>query len=125
MDPISKFARTLAVLRKNSPSRKATGSPAQPDHAAIGAGQPPPEATAQRLRADIAKRLRAIDRDDPNRQHAAVRVFIERVLLHELGSELQRSPKFHGIVDDVQRAMQSDEGVKAELQELITELGSA
>lgn len=127
-DPISRLSRTLSALRlgtkvrssgtasqagnKNAPT-KADATSAQIQQRQVGAEQ---------LRADIARRIRAIDPRDPNRSGTAVRIFIERVLLHELGSQLERSAQFHAIVAEVHRAMELDEEIKRELQSLLVVL---
>lgn len=128
-DPISRLSRTLSALRlgNKEPSR-GTASQARNKNAptktdATAAQVQQQQASAQQLRADIARRIRAIDPRDHNRSGTAVRIFIERVLLHELGGQLERSPQFHCIVADVQRAMEGDEWIKQELQSLLVELG--
>lgn len=121
MNPISKLTRTLSVLRQDGKPRTGAAT-AQSQRRGSANAPAAPEASAQQLRTEIAKRLRAIARDDPNRRNASIRVFVERVLVHELGSQLQSSPKFPGLVADVQQAMESDDGVKAELEALLLEL---
>lgn len=121
MDPISRLSRTLAVLRETGKPRADT---AQAKSSGSGAARKltKPEIAAQGLRAEIVGRMHMIAPDDPSRRQASIRIFVERVLVHELGSQLQRSPRFQGIVADVQQAMESDEGVRAELEGLISEL---
>ena len=123
-DPISRLSRTLAVLRQGGKTR--------PERASARTGGTKAASTeierqaqgdrANDLRADIVSRLRAIDPQDPNRRGTAVRIFVERVLLHELGGQLERSPQFHSIVADVQKAMEEDEDMRGELQALVEEL---
>lgn len=55
-----------------------------------------------------AERLRAIAADDPQREQKALRVFLESVLLAELGSELVSDPAFGAMVDHVVRQLQAD-----------------
>ena len=61
--------------------------------------QVPPAAT---------RRIAAIARDAPNRRQQAVRIFLESVLLRELGETLVHDPAFPGLVDEVQRQLQED-----------------
>ena len=123
-DPISRLSRTLAVLRQGGKTRtdSASAHSSGKKAAATGTNRQAHGDKAHDLRADIAICLRAIDPQDPNRRGTAVRIFIERVLLHELGGQLERSPQFHSIVGDVQKAMEEDEDVRRELQALVGKL---
>jgi hypothetical protein len=63
---------------------------------------------AASLGAVIARRVQAIDPDDPDRRRKAFRVFLESVLLVELGEALINDPGFYQLVDQVQTRMQTD-----------------
>jgi len=63
---------------------------------------------AERLDSLISRRIKQIDDDDPQRGHKAFRVFLESVLLAELGEQLINDPKFYQLIDDVQSTMKSD-----------------
>lgn len=127
-DPISRLSRTLSALRLGTKARSTgTASQAGNKNPSTKADETEPQiqpqrAGAEQLRADIARRIRAINPRDPNRSRTAARIFIERVLLHELGSQLERSPQFHAIVEDVQRAIEGDEQINKELRLLIAGL---
>lgn len=56
----------------------------------------------------VAQRIRAIPRDDPERERKAFRLFLETVLLSELGAALVNDPQFAVMVDHVQAQMESD-----------------
>ena len=56
----------------------------------------------------IELRVAHIAPDDPQRGRKAFRVFLESVLLQELGGQLNVDPKFHQLVDDVQRVLEQD-----------------
>ena len=61
------------------------------------------------LAAIVASRVAAIDPDDPGRRRKAFRVFLESVLLAELGGDtLINDPGFYRLVDDVQLRMEAD-----------------
>ena len=61
------------------------------------------------LAALVARRVRAIDPDDPGRRRQAFRVFLESVLLAEFGeAQLINDPGFYRLVDDVQLQMEAD-----------------
>jgi hypothetical protein len=120
MDPISKLAKTIGVVRRSAAEsrtlgtgRKPEGNPAQ----SSATGRTP----TQRLRADVARRLRSIGSSTDQRSEAA-RVIIEQVLLNEFGPQALTSERFAHTVSSVRRVMESDPGVKAELDSLIGEL---
>jgi hypothetical protein len=56
----------------------------------------------------IAQRVLVIDPDDPQRERKAFRIFLESVLLAELGDELINDPAFYQMVEDVQLQMEGD-----------------
>lgn len=60
-----------------------------------------------------AGRIQALARDDPDRRNKALRIFLESVLLQELGAGLVHDPAFPGMVDAVQSQMQADSQMAA------------
>lgn len=62
----------------------------------------------QRMGSLISQRVNALDPDDPRRGQKAFRIFLESVLLAELGETLINDPAFYQMVDDVQQAMEQD-----------------
>ncbi len=56
----------------------------------------------------VARRVQAIDPDDPQRHRKAFRVFLESVLLAEFGDNLINDAGFHQLVEDVHSQMESD-----------------
>lgn len=62
----------------------------------------------QRMSKLIGERVKALDPDDPKRGRKAFRIFLESVLLAELGDALINDPGFYQMVDDVQQAMEQD-----------------
>ena len=56
----------------------------------------------------VARRLQAIDAADPERRDKAFTVFLESVLLAELGEHLLNDPAFYQLVDRVRAQMQAD-----------------
>jgi hypothetical protein len=65
-------------------------------------------AAAAPLAVVVARRVRAIAADDPERRAKAVRVFLESVLLAELGEALIHDPAFYQLVERVHAEMASD-----------------
>ncbi len=68
-----------------------------------GSAAPTPD-----LAALVAQRVRSITPDDPDRERKALRIFLETVLLSELGQELIGDPAFTLMVDHVQQQMEAD-----------------
>jgi hypothetical protein len=60
-------------------------------------------ATQQDLTSAVVSRVALIDKDDPDCERKALRVFLEAVLLAELGTELADDPRFQDLLDHVQR----------------------
>jgi hypothetical protein len=69
-------------------------------------------ASQEDLPAVVAQRIRAIPQDDPNRERKAFRLFLETVLLSELGESLVNDPSFTVMVDHVQKQMESDPNLR-------------
>lgn len=104
LDPTNQLAALIrvqvAALRRQQAGRKA---PAGEKTSPSGAASAPPD-----LAALVAQRVRSISADDPQRERKALRVFLETVLLSELGPELVNDPAFSTMVDHVQEQMTSD-----------------
>ncbi|MDB5856920.1 MAG: hypothetical protein JWQ76_609 [Ramlibacter sp.] len=92
--------------------RARRGQPAAPTPAASRS------AAHSGVRALVAQRVQALDADDPRRKHKAVRIFLESVLLYELGCQLVQDPCFADMVDAVQGQMQGDPQLGAALDQL-------
>lgn len=80
------------------------------------------EASSGDVAAVVARRVQALDRDDPDRHRKAFRVFLESVLLAEFGPALVNDAGFHRLVDDVQATMQSDRELAAQVREAAVSL---
>ena len=70
------------------------------------------------VRALVAQRVHALNADDPRRKQKAVRIFLESVLLYELGGQLVQDPSFADMVDTVQGQMRGDPQLDAALDQL-------
>ncbi|MDB5948038.1 MAG: hypothetical protein JWQ33_3064 [Ramlibacter sp.] len=80
---------------------------------ALGAaGKPVADHRPAKARGDMASlaaaRIEGIDRDDPDAPARATRIFLECVLLAELGPQLVSDPGFGRMVDHVQQQLQAD-----------------
>lgn len=70
----------------------------------------------------IAERVRALDPHDPDRGRKAFRIFLECVLLAELGEELINDHTFYDMVDQVQRTMESSPQIAAAMAKAVSRL---
>jgi hypothetical protein len=104
IDPTNQLAALIRV-QVASLRRKQAGKQAPPaaktSSSAMGSATPD-------LAALVAQRVRSISADDPERERKALRIFLETVLLSELGPELVSDPGFATMVDHVQQQMTSD-----------------
>lgn len=99
-----------------------------------GIGRRQPEAAANQLRdrapaskasasarRDVAslvfKRIKFIEATDPDRKRKAFRIFIESVLLLELGDELINDPKFYELVDEVEPRMRGEAALTQSIED--------
>jgi hypothetical protein len=70
----------------------------------------------------IADRVRALDPADPDRGRKAFRIFLESVLLAELGEELINDHGFYELVDQVQRTMEASPQISAAMAKAVARL---
>jgi hypothetical protein len=120
MTSISNIQQIVAVIRQQLATR---ATPLEPrlrrgEGAAGAAAKSPPKDIA----ALIGQRIKAIDRDDPNRGRKTFRVFVESILLSEFGEDLINDSQFYRIVDDVQQQMETDPATQASVATATQEL---
>lgn len=118
--PIAGVGQLVAVIRSELSKAAAPG-------AALAGSCRRTEAQGKRyaepnLAGLIEVRIRQIGRDDPQRGRKAFRVFLEAVLLSSFGERMVVDPKFHQIVDDVQRAMETQAECAGLIDEAIKQL---
>ncbi len=104
LDPANQLAALIRV-QVSSLRRRQTAGPE------LGRRQPAtttPHPPGPDLATVVAQRIRSVARDDPQRERKAFRIFLETVLLSELGQELVSDPTFALMVDHVQSQMESD-----------------
>lgn len=118
--PIAGVGQLVAVIRSELGKAAGAGAVAsQPGRKAASAGSRYAE---ENLAGLIEVRIRQIGRDDPQRGRKAFRVFLETVLLSSFGEQMVADPKFHQIVDDVQRAMEMQPACASMIDEAIKQL---
>ena len=88
---------------------RAARDPGAPPGRPTTAGAPP---SVQTL---MALRVKALSPDDPQRQRKAFRIFLESVLLQELGSERIDAASFDTLVATVLGQMEHDEALNTAL----------
>jgi hypothetical protein len=118
MSGIASVGQLVAVIQSQFSARAQAAAPGK-------ARRPAQRAPAQSLTSLIELRVAQIDPDDPQRGRKAFRVFLESVLLQELGGQLNADPKFHQLVDDVQRMMEQDARCAPLVQDAISYLLAA
>ena len=113
LDPTSQLA-ALIRLQVTSLRRQQAGS-----KAAVRQQLAPKDSAAATtdLATLVAQRVRSIGPDDPQRERKALRVFLETVLLSELGPNLLNDPGFGSMVDHVQSEMEADPDLAAAARE--------
>ncbi len=113
LDPANQLAALIrvqvAALRRGPDVRSAAG---RKQAAAARNAAPLPD-----LASVVSQRIRSIARDDPQRERKAFRLFLEAMLLAELGQELVGDPDFALMLDHVQGQLEGD----AELAKASTE----
>lgn len=111
MERVNAARGAFEIWRRRASERRAepaaTGAVSDAPRAAT-ADQPADAAAAVR-QAALARRIRAIDGDDPMRDRKAFRIFLESILLAEFGGQLLSDPAFHDCVDAVHRQMEADD----------------
>jgi hypothetical protein len=113
----------MTTIDTNQRLAAAVHSEVQAFRARRGPGAAPAPAASQAaahsgVRALVAHRVQALGADDPRRKQKAVRIFLESVLLYELGAQLATDPTFADMVDAVQTQMQGDSQLAGAIDQL-------
>jgi hypothetical protein len=100
-DAINRTSQLVSILRTQlaRPSRQVSSKRAQDRRQ---------EVDDEQVSTLIALRVSQIRADDSARGRKAFRIFVEAVLLSHFGDAVAQDPKFHQVVDDVQREMESN-----------------
>ncbi|MCJ0764530.1 hypothetical protein [Variovorax terrae] len=93
----------VAALRQSVRSAPSKSAPHAPNRTESGSSQEPLD-----LARLVAQRVQSLDPQDPQRKRKALRIFLETVLLAELGIKLANDPAFLTMVDTVHRQMEAD-----------------
>ena len=107
----------VAAIRAGMAGRVQAGSMRRRAQTKSAAGRTPSRAGSL-----IAERVRALDPADPERGRKAFRIFLESVLLAELGEELINDHAFYELVDQVQRTMEASPQIAAAMSKAVARL---
>ena len=124
MDPINPFSNFIRLLRESSKKnstgeaqhRPAAGSSGTDQAAAIT-----PASRAQSLQTSLQSRVRAMG---PWNRQRAREVFVEQMLLRELGPEIANDAAFVELVDRVSALIGEQRGISDRLDQLLRELAA-
>jgi hypothetical protein len=119
MDPLRPFAALIRSLWTGTSERSQSAQRAGSRGASAGSA---PVVPAQRIADRLQLRLRALQDWDASR---AREMFVEDVLLSELGGELVRDPKFAEIVKRVSDHLGNEPAVSARLNDVLRDLIAA
>lgn len=101
--PVSSVGQLVAVIRKQlSAARPDAGKKQQLALERRGAHR------SETFDAMVARRVKSIDADDPQKGRKAFRVFLESALLSHLGEQLINDPQFYQMIDSIQASMEAD-----------------
>jgi hypothetical protein len=124
VDPINPFSNFIRLLRESSKKsstgelqqRPAAGSSGSDQAAAIT-----PASRAQSLKNSLQSRVRAVG---PWNRQRAREVFVEQILLRELGPDIANDTAFAELVDRVSVLIGEQPGISARLDQLLRELAA-
>ena len=115
-------SQLAANIASSTGNKAAVTSSNQPRKS--GKGQAPAASgyQSENLENLINQRIRQIERDAPNRGRRAFRVFLEAVLLSQLGEHLINDPRFYQLLDDVQGAIENNPATREMAEEASAQL---
>lgn len=108
MTSIDASQRLALLLRTQLSALQAPGRKQRASPATGSAQDQSPD-----LASVVAQRIHALAKDDPDRKRKALRIYLESLLLEQLGSGLVRDSSFGDMVDAVQSQMEADREIAA------------
>lgn len=121
MSQINGAGRIAEIVRQQLETSRGLGRQTPPKANSFSAATGSTGPARTRLDVTVARRVRAIDPQDPDRRRKAMRVFLESVLLAELGESLINDDGFYQLVEQVQQQMAADSGL-AEIMDQAADL---
>jgi hypothetical protein len=123
LDPVNRINQMMEVLRREMAESTARADKAQSQSGRAVARNPvTPKSGLQELRARLHERLRALDPQDPRRQHKARRLFLEVVLAQEFGNEFLLDRRFDDMLDNIQETISTSPELDARFSALLEEI---
>jgi hypothetical protein len=124
MDPINSLGRMIELLRRRvaetAPAERARRSTSD-----TGAAQGAPAApTLETLKATIARRVGALDADDPGHDAQAARIFVESVIAWEFGDAVVNDARYRDLIEHIDGQLRSDAQVRRRFAAMLRELGA-
>lgn len=110
INPVDQLAQ---LIRQQLAAR---GAQSRSRPAGTGGAGAPAAAAPRSARDLVAARVAALDPDEPQSERLAFRIFLESVLLDELGSQLMDDPAFYQMVTDIHTRMEGDAELAPALQ---------
>jgi hypothetical protein len=124
VDPINPFSNFIRLLRESS-KKSSTGEvqrrPAAGSSGTDQAAAVTPAARAQSLQTSLQSRVRAMG---PWNRQRAREMFVEQMLLRELGPEIANDAAFVELVDRVSALIGEQRGISDRLDQLLRELAA-
>lgn len=116
MDPLRPFADLIRSLWSAGKSRPAQRAAGRTETAAAARSEPKAVSSSARVAGRLQPRLAALQEWNGER---ARELFVEQILLVELGEDLARDPAFVDLVQRVSVQLGSEPAVRARLDELL------
>lgn len=117
MTTIDPTAQLAALIRSQIASLKRPAGPTGQNRTGARAPSAKHAREQQDIASLVARRVAVIDAEDPQRERKAFKIFLESVLIAELGDGLASDPAFHVMVEEVQRQMESDPGLAVSMKQ--------
>jgi hypothetical protein len=108
MNPVDPAARLAALMRSQVAALR---RPAGVQQTSSSAAAKPRSGAAQQgadFASIVAQRMKTIEPNDPAREQKAIRIYLESVILAELGPSLVNDPAFSLLIEDVHAQMAGD-----------------
>ncbi len=115
MTAITAAAAIAQLIRQHGIGRRSASAASTAEGQQRGSTPPTTGTGADEMASFVLRRIRFIEPADPDRRRKAFRIFIESVLLFEIGPDLVNDPAFHTIVDEVESRMRSEPTLRRDI----------
>ena len=127
MDPVNRLNHLMEALRRqmaekaqrfDQPGASGKSSDTAP------AAKPPGRMSVPELKRRVQDRIKAVGREDRNRQNKAKRIFLESVLAWEFGEALLLDKNFDELLDRIEKSFAASPEMDAQFSQLVEELSA-